>query len=97
MKVEINICLQHTAREAGIQERTFQRESTLRVELPFERDEFLGAIESLMTNNLQTVLASLCDRVQTASKAYLAEARKSGLVQLELPLNQVLNQEPGTQ
>lgn len=85
MKAEITIKITDTANEHGVPPRAFSRSDTLQLDLPLGTSEFTEAVETLIMNNVMPVTHVLCDRVTKAVNTYVAEIRKSGLCQLELP------------
>ena len=86
MKAEITIRISHSVSESGIPPKTFMRSSDLQLDLPLGTSEFTEAVEMLLMNNVMPVTHSLCDKVTKAIANYVAEVKKSGLCQMELPL-----------
>lgn len=88
MKADIRIRISHTARENNIPEKTFERDSTLRLELPLDQAEFTAAVEALVQSNFTPVLTRLCDLVVEDSTAYCEALKKAGIQQLNLPFSE---------
>ena len=86
MKAEITVRITHTVNDTGIPPRTFSLQEVMRLDMPVEPEGFADSVESLVMNNLVNVTTRLCARVDKDAAEYVEEVRRTGLLQLELPI-----------
>lgn len=86
MKAEITVRITHTVNDPGIPPRTFSRQEVMRLDMPVDPEGFADSVESLVMNNLVNVTTKLCTRVDNDAAKYAEEVRRTGLLQLELPI-----------
>lgn len=86
MKAEITVRITHTVNDPGIPPRTFSLQEVMRLDMPVDPEGFADSVESLVMNNLVNVTTKLCTRVDNDAAKYVEEVRRTGLLQLELPI-----------
>lgn len=87
MKATISITISNTVNEDGIVPKQFDRTSELVLDLPSEYANFTESVEMMTSTSLTGIILGLYTKVTKLGQDYVDEARKSGIRQLELPLN----------
>ena len=85
MKAKITVELMHTVGDADVPEKTFVKSSSMNLEVPLGKEEFLQALDTLITANLTPILKTLCESILAAGSKYYADTKKAGAKQLLLP------------
>lgn len=84
MKLKIQMTVSDAVSVNGLPEETVESSKSMTLELPVSVEEFVEAVETLLTDNLVKAVQPLVNSVDFKATAVLARMKKSGLSQPEL-------------
>lgn len=85
MHAHIMVTITDTVRGEEIPEKQFVAKAPLTLELPSDPEEFIAALENLVSQNLNPILQRLVAKVRSDAAAYLKHIEETGLRQPDLP------------